>query len=193
MVKEFDIVSGKKVELDKLKSKDFIPDNIFQEIHKNLVVFTSDVLVYYKNGFLLMKRTKKPLMGEYFFCGGRVQKGVPLKEFLRKKIKEECGLSVGSMVFLFASREFYEEDPFEHGKGTDTCGFKYLAIGKGEINLDKNHGSYIIIKPEEYPSMRSSLVPLVREAIDIAIKYLEKAKEENISFEECIKKYAEKD
>ncbi len=57
-MKEYFTEKGKKVDLKKLQSQSFIPEDVYKSIHEHIVVFTSDVLVHYSGGFLLMKRTK---------------------------------------------------------------------------------------------------------------------------------------
>jgi ADP-ribose pyrophosphatase YjhB (NUDIX family) len=149
----------------------FMDLEVFREAHANLVIPCHDAIINYSGCALLLQRGDVPARGEYFPVGGRINRGLLFEDSLRKKVRAECGLELESIKFLGVSRGIWREDPFGHGKGTDTLSLMYYALGCGEINLDEHHRGYKIVKPEEYDSFRGSLDPWVQHVMDLAMPH----------------------
>ena len=162
-----------------------IPRNDFKLIHENTVIFTVDAAVYYNQGIVLLRRSNEPAKGTFWTPGGRVKKGVPIVESVREKVAVECGLGLsGLLLKIGEGRMFFKNDPFGHGKGTDTYGLIYLGIGKGRISLDGAHDDYKAVGPTEYSeNFRRELHPFIRDHLDIVMEFIESANRSNIPFE----------
>ncbi len=151
-----------------------IPNEEFERIHKNSVIVTHDVAIWYQNGFLLLERGNNPARGELWPVGGRIERGVPVEESLQKKAREECGLIIYNGGFLGMGRTFFETEPFGHGCGTDTINMMFYAEGAGEIKIDSNHKRYKIFSVEEILSGRQQFHPYVKQILSESIKRRDK-------------------
>ncbi len=167
---EYAIENSKNVPIDFLKTG-FISNENFKIIHREVALVTADVLINYApGGLLLVKRNNHPAYEEYFPVGGRILKGMPAEEFIVKKAKEECNLSIRDLKFLGVSRMFFHTDPFKHGKGTDTISLMFFANGYGEIKLDKLHNGYFLVNKTNFPEISQKLHPYTKAIIEECLK-----------------------
>ncbi|MBS3081947.1 hypothetical protein J4416_03385 [Candidatus Pacearchaeota archaeon] len=146
----------------------FISKKNFTTIHKESLLVCADVLIKYQGGFLLVKRENVPASGEYWAIGGRLLKGVSSEKSIKDKAKSECNLELKNLKLLNMGRTYFKTDPFGHGKGTDTVNFMYLAEGVGNIKLDNLHSNPLILTPELFEKMKSSLHPYMLDFIEMA-------------------------
>ena len=138
----------------------------YLDAHKNLVICCHDVLINYRGGILFVKRDNLPAKNILWPMGGRVLKGVPTKESLKRKVKAECNLELENIKFLGSSRVIFSTDPFGHGKGTDCFALMYSADGVGELKLDQLHKDPIFVTKEMYVDLRDTLHPYIRDFMD---------------------------
>lgn len=160
---------GQIADLNKLEAKP-LPDGIYKEAHRSLVIPTHDAVVTYNDSIVLVERDRAPLKDFFWSVGGRINRGVPLEESLKRIVKKECGLEIYDIEFAGVERAFMPADPFGHGRGTDTVGLIYLARGKGEIKLDEFHKGVKLVSSEEYDSLREKLHPFIRKYTDEAMR-----------------------
>jgi len=173
-MKEYAIENGKKVNVKQLQT-DSMPPKKYPIAHRYLPLACHDVFIEYQGGILLIVRNNFPAKDILWMIGGRIQRGVPILESLKLKVKEECGLEIKNIVELGTGRTLFKTDPFGHGKGTDTVNWVYFAKGSGTIKLDKQHKKKKIVKPADYtPEFRKSLHPYVRDFMDKAMKLVGK-------------------
>ncbi len=166
--KEYFSEGGNKVDLAKLK-KGFIPEQEYIPIHRDSALLCADALIWYKTGWLLVKRKNFPLNEEYCTVGGRISKGIPTEISLKKKAKEECNLEISNLKFVGVGRTFFNTDPFGHGKGTDTTAMMYLADGKGELKIDSFHSDYILVNEKNFKNFKETLHPYIRDFLEIGM------------------------
>ncbi len=142
--------------------------------HQSLPIACHDIFIEYQGGILLIVRDNLPVKDTLWMVGGRINRGMPIVQSLQKKVKEECGLQIDSLVELGSARTLFKTDPFGHGKGTDTINLVYFARGQGKITLDHLHKQVIIVvKPADYTaSFRKKLHPYVRDFMDKAMALL---------------------
>ncbi len=170
-MKEFPFESNKKVKLEKLEAG-FLPKEIYQQAHENLVQFCHDILVEYKGKFLLVKRSNFPAKDVWWSLGGRVKRGISTEASAKLKVKEECHLEVTKIIFVDFARTYFQTDPFGHGKGTDTVNALYFARAVGTLKLDNLHSSPLLLGKEDYsPSFRSALHPYMQHFMDLCMEY----------------------
>lgn len=173
-VKDSCIENEKSVDVDNLKTG-FISDDVFDIIHRWSIIACADVFVEIENsdgekGILLVKRLVKPLTCEYWPLGGKIDRGEPNEiKTLKKKALKEAGLKLHDITLLGIGRTLFDTDPRGHGKGTDSRNTVYFAKSDDKINLDDIHERPIIVTPEEYPKIKDSLHPYVRDFMDKAI------------------------
>ncbi|HYD03358.1 MAG TPA: NUDIX domain-containing protein [Alphaproteobacteria bacterium] len=158
------------VDLSKLTAER-VSDEKYKEMHQNSVIPCHDVYIRHtynnKDGILLVQRKGKPAKDLFWPIGGKLLRGVPTLESLNKKSLEECNLQLEDIVEIDNSRQFWQTDPFGHGRGTDTTSTIYYAKGKGELKLNDLHAKPTIITPKEYQLYRNSFHKYVKEAMDI--------------------------
>lgn len=180
-MKEHAWENNKPVLWDGLKANPLDGEN-YRIAHQHLVIACHDVIIFYNGGFLLVKRKSKPAKDILWPIGGRINRGLPLKESLQKKVREECNLKLTEIEELGMSRTIFATDPFNHGKGTDTINIMFYAKGKGKLKLNLDHYEPIILKPEQYTSsFRSILHPYVQEIMDLTLKIYGKKRKQEIS------------
>jgi ADP-ribose pyrophosphatase YjhB (NUDIX family) len=153
------------VDLTRLEEK-FMPDDQYSTAHQGLVIPCHDVFVDFEGGSLLVKRKRDPAKDFYWPVGGRIKRGMATEDSLRKKVEAECGLQLEDIAFLGVARTFFQTDPFDHGRGTDTLNLVYRAKGSGSLNLDSLHEEPTIITPRQYWEMRDELHPYVQKFMD---------------------------
>ena len=120
----------------------------YLDAHKNLVICCHDVLINYRGGILFVKRDNLPAKNILWPMGGRVLKGVPTKESLKRKVKAECNLELENIKFLGSSRVIFSTD------------------GVGELKLDQLHKDPIFVTKEMYVDLRDTLHPYIRDFMD---------------------------
>lgn len=144
------------VELKNLESS-FIPNDIYQNIHRTTAILCHDVFIRCsdgeKKGILLVKRLNEPAKNFFWPIGGRVLRGVPAEISIAEKVRLECGLELANITYLGTARTFFGAEPFGHNQGTDTLNIVYVADGIGKIALDSLHTSPFIVSKESYRSM----------------------------------------
>ena len=80
-------------------SGNWIPEEFFRRITRVLPIVCVDLLVYNrKEEILLLKRRNEPAKGEWWFPGGRVHFGETRLEAARRKLHDECGVEIDSIV-----------------------------------------------------------------------------------------------
>ena len=165
-MKEYAFENGEEVNWSDLEA-DFISDQDYVKAHQNLIICCHDVLIKYNGGILLIVRDNLPAKDIPWPIGGRVLRGVPAEESLKRKVKAECNLELENIKFLGSSRVIFSTDPFGHNKGTDCFALMYSADGSGELKLDHLHKDPIFVTKEMYSSLRDTLHPYVRDFMDL--------------------------
>lgn len=169
-LREYAFEDDKFVDLEPLKSE-FVEESLFRQIHSNSTITAHDAFIEYQGGILLVTRNNFPAKGILWCIGGKIERGVPTENSLKRISKKECGLNLSDLEFIDSARQFWQTDPFGHGKGTDTPSYIYFARGHGELTLDSLHKGPIIVKPEDYTKQfRQKLHPYIRDFMDICIK-----------------------
>lgn len=141
----------------------------YSQTHRSIPIICHDVIIRKDSSFLLVKRKRNPMLGSLWFVGGRILRGISTIDSLKEKTKEECGLDLDNIEFLGAARTFFEGDPFDHGKGTDTINLVYLADGIGNISLDELHEDYVLVNKNNYSEIKKKLDKYVIDYLDIAM------------------------
>jgi hypothetical protein len=169
-MKEYLSEYNRKVKLDNLKAPKMSLEE-YKLAHKNLVISCHDVLIEYRGGILLVIRNMLPAINTPWPIGGRIERGIPTEESLKMKVKEECNLELYDIKFLGCARQFFETDPFGHGKGTDSMALMYFGKGIGELKLNSLHKNPRIITTKDYTAeFRKKLHPYVRDFMDLVMK-----------------------
>lgn len=90
-----------------------IPKDSYKKIIALTPIPCVDVIIRSPNNkYLLIRRANEPLCGKWWVVGGRVRKEERLTEAARRKVKEEIGLTVGSLCPVGYYEGFYEQNAF---------------------------------------------------------------------------------
>lgn len=93
-----------------------------------------DAFIFRERKILLMKRNHHPAQGQWWVPGGRVQKGEPILEALRRKVQEETSLFISSAMEAGITETIFED------KHTINCSFFVEVLG--DVLLNEDHSEY---------------------------------------------------
>jgi ADP-ribose pyrophosphatase YjhB (NUDIX family) len=148
----------------------FIEEELYKKIHESTVILCHDVFIRcnYKeqHGILLVKRLREPIKEVFWPIGGRILRGIPTELSLIKKAKQECNLDLLNIEYLGTARTFFGEDPFGHSHGTDTLNLIYVADSEGELTLNNDHESPLLVTKESYQTIKKDLPKYVQYFFD---------------------------
>lgn len=137
------------------------------EAHKALIIPCHDIFIEYEGGILLARRRILPAIGILWPIGGRIRRGVQIEDSLVHKVWEEAQLEIEDLSEIGYARTYFQTDPFNHGKGTDTINFVYHARGKGTLKLDRQNEEPTIIQPKDFKSIKGGLHPYVADFMTV--------------------------
>ena len=162
---KYNFEGGKRIDTESLMSEPLGID-AYKAAHKGLVIVCHDVFIEHKGKILLVNRDNFPAKDHLWPVGGRLKRGMPAEDSLREKAHEESNLFLEDLTYMGIGRTFFETDPWNHGKGTDTINLVYHAKGEGTIKLDKLHKDPVLVGKEDYLSIRKNLHPYVVNYMD---------------------------
>lgn len=121
------------------KEVGFIPQETYEMIVKYIPIVSAEALIISDDRLLFLRRNIEPAKGEWWFPGGRIQKGESLEEALHREVKEETGLEIISAKFIGVySRIFPERHDIT---------VAYLCRCKdGVVKLNDEHSEYGFFK-----------------------------------------------
>jgi colanic acid biosynthesis protein WcaH len=128
---------------------EWIPDEEWATIVRNVPIVSVDLLIYTDDGVVLGKRTNEPAKGEWFIPGGRVHKGETRTEAVHRIAAEEVGVEVEITESLGAFEHIYDTAETD---GVDSK--HYLANGyvvepqSADFRSSEQHATFQIFRPE---------------------------------------------
>lgn len=131
---------------------------------------TAAFIVNEKDEMLVVRRAKNPAKGTLDLPGGFVDMGETVEEGMRREIKEETGLDVGEIQYLFSSPNVYQYS----GMGIHTLDMDFLVRVTGECQVkaadDAAEARWIPlneVKPEEFglTSIRNAVIRFLNETL----------------------------
>jgi colanic acid biosynthesis protein WcaH len=88
-----------------------IPAAQFKQILEVMPVLCVDVVLRNSRGeYLLVKRANEPLKGQWWVVGGRVFKDETLEQAVRRKVKQEVGLTVQDLEPIGYYEDWFEKN-----------------------------------------------------------------------------------
>lgn len=119
-----------------------IPANLYKKIQTVLPIACVDLVIKNSRGeFLLGKRENRPAKGQWFFIGGRVNKGETLHQAVLRKAKEELGIGVKIIRMLGADQTIFDDGPLGVGVHSINIVFLVAPKKKSNISLDAQHSN----------------------------------------------------
>ena len=119
-----------------------IPEYLYQQIVSSMPIVCVDLLIRNKFGHvLLLKRRNSPAKDQWWFPGGRVLLNEKRSDAVRRKAKQECGLTLPENLHLKGTFElfFYEGGANFH---SITTLFECGLDGDQQISLDDQSFEY---------------------------------------------------
>lgn len=118
---------------------EMIPTEEYKVMLENLAIPCVDVFVENDSGEVLMiKRSNEPAKGQWWFPGGRIFKRETIKDAAIRKIREEVGLELRSVVIVGAYETIFDEGPFGIETGTHSVNVLVKGSVKSFDNLETN-------------------------------------------------------
>jgi colanic acid biosynthesis protein WcaH len=115
----------------------YLPRPLFLTMHMNVPIVCVDMVVKYKNEFLLVKRANPPERGKWFVPGGRIAKNETLATAVGRKLFEETGLKAGAPEFLMLAEHFNVKEYLPRGNSHFiTFVFLVHVRSKKSVRLD---------------------------------------------------------
>lgn len=118
----------------------------YAQVHEFMPILCVDIVVGLQDGVLLIQRDAEPVKGQWWFCGGRVIKGETLKTAARRIVRREAGIKINCPIQIGFDQTQFTTDPFDHGQGTHTVNFVYVArvseMDLFNVILDDYHVAY---------------------------------------------------
>ncbi len=116
---------------------------------ENMPVVCVDAVIMNELGeYLLVKRKNEPLKNKLWMVGGRLHKDELTKDAIKRKIKEEVGISSGVIKYLGHFEEFFEKTEQKISGKFHSISFVYLVFidSKTDIKIDKQSLDYKWVK-----------------------------------------------
>ncbi len=107
---------------------EIIPSKLYKKIVELVPILCVDIILTYKEKFILVKRATEPLKGEWWVVGGRAFKGEKTINTARRKVREELGLKIKNLQF----EGVYEDSYAKSAWGIPTSSFS--AVYYGEVD-----------------------------------------------------------
>ena len=152
----------------------FISDEDYRTIHEKSVIPCHDIYVECEHngnkGILLVARKEVPCAGQLWPLGGRILKGVPIQESVKRKVKEESRLEAFDIQELGVARVILDEDRFGHGRGYDSIAVNYFVRSQGNLELNNLHENPTIVNWRNYEQIEKNLHPYVRRFLREAMR-----------------------
>lgn len=92
---------------------------------------TAALILNRRNELLVVRRAKEPAMGTLDLPGGFVDMYETSEEGMRREIKEETGLDVGTMEYLYSSPNIYQYS----GLGVHTIDMVYFVQVSDDVTV----------------------------------------------------------
>jgi colanic acid biosynthesis protein WcaH len=145
---------------------DWIPEEEWATIVRNVPIVSVDLLVETSEGVLLVERTNRPARGEWFVPGGRVRKGERLVEAVHRVAREELGVEVDIVEPLGAYEHLYDDAEVEAAGGKHYLANGFLvSTDATEFDLDDQHGEARLF--ETFPDDLHPYVRAYLEAVGV--------------------------
>ena len=128
----------------------FIPEEEYSKIKAVLPILCVDCLIIHEKKCLLLRRTKEPAKGQYWFPGGRVLKGELIRDAATRKAREEVNLECNyEMVISIEETIFAAQGNVLSDVHTVNICCHLSAHNFDNLTIDELHNGYIWVNLEQ--------------------------------------------
>jgi colanic acid biosynthesis protein WcaH len=122
----------------------FIPQEEYTRIQAVLPILCVDCIIVYEQKCLLLRRTKEPAKGQYWFPGGRVFKGETIQDAALRKAREEVNLDCRYEKFISVEETIFEKNQYMDGDIHTVNICSQLSIQESsDVKMDTSHDDFI--------------------------------------------------
>jgi len=132
----------------------YVPDELYAEFVANFPMICVDLVVEHDGGVILARRDIEPAKGRWFWPGGRLFKGEPLKQSVHRVAEQELGIDVEIVDQLGVQAHFWETSDAVGGPSRHTVNVVYRVMPVQDdlsLQLDDQHTEYRILTNPEPP------------------------------------------
>lgn len=123
-----------------------IPTDIYSKIHELMPIICIDIVTVVGSNCILLNRNDKPAKGKFWLPGGRIKRNQSIEQAVVDILNRECGLTdIIKVIPLGYDETHFNEDPFDHGKGTHTVNLVFKAICRGNVAIDGTSNGFISV------------------------------------------------
>lgn len=122
-----------------------IPSKLYKRIVESVPIVCVDVILRYKDKYLLVFRNNEPLKDKWWLVGGRALKGERTIDTAKRKVREETGLTATK----FKMRGVYEDSYPRSAWGVPTSSVSIVYEAQVKVfkpKLDKTSSSISAMK-----------------------------------------------
>ena len=146
----------------------FLEARIMDSFIELMPIVCVDAVVFYREKYLVIKRTYWPAKDQFWLPGGRIWKNETIIDATLRKVKEETNLNAAYETFLTVEETFFEkaENITKH-----TVNITSLVAIKSikNFSLDGQHNEHKWLQPND--PLLTELHPAVSNPIVSAIDY----------------------
>jgi len=127
------------------KNPKFIDATTYKKIYSLVPISCADILVTYKNNFLLGKRVQQPCRGKWCLPGGRIFKNETLQVAAKRKLREEFGINakLSDLKFLTTQGTMFNDSALGGPVHTINTIFQLQLKSEPKVKLDTRSHSEI--------------------------------------------------
>ncbi len=128
----------------------FIPEEEYSRIQAVLPILCVDCLIVYQKKCLLLRRSREPAKGQYWFPGGRVFKGELIRNAATRKAREEVNLDCKYEKVIIIEETIFEQqgDMLSDIHTVNIC-CHLSAHNFNNLTIDESHDGYIWVNLEQ--------------------------------------------
>jgi ADP-ribose pyrophosphatase YjhB (NUDIX family) len=104
--------------------KNYIEKDLYNLIIENVIVLCTDILVKYKNKYVLLRRAEEPMKNVLWPIGGRIRQSETAITSATRKLKEELGITNFKPLKAIG----YYEDHYNANSFKDNTDYYTLSI-----------------------------------------------------------------
>ncbi len=128
----------------------YVPDELFSEFLSYMPQVSVELFLEKNNKALVARRNNKPAKDEWFWPGGRLNKGETFEEAVHRIASRELGIEVEIKDLLGVYNHFWDDGRFSN-TSTHTVNIVYRVrqVDDSQIVLDDQHDDYQFVSGSE--------------------------------------------
>jgi len=123
-----------------------IDEKLYKKIIKSVPILCVDLIIYFDNKYLLVKRSQNPLKNEWWVPGGRVLIGEKIEDAARRKLNEELSIITLRSIEVYAFyQDFFDDSSFgSHLYHSFSMVFRLELMNLPKVITDKSISGWVL-------------------------------------------------